>query len=151
MVYFLWNFVHAGLVFVAPLKLFNIKTTILQKVIFTLFYGVGVILSRNIYTLSDAIPFGTHTILLIILNVLLLKIIIKDLSWLKSLNIVLLVVVVLLINDALIVGPFFRYFDITTTQLQKSDSLSLLLRPIVDSGLIIMYIIALVKNRIKKK
>ncbi|HZX21275.1 MAG TPA: hypothetical protein VFF25_02675, partial [Clostridia bacterium] len=82
LVYLLYFF-QSWLMFVTPLKSLRYKSTIGQKVLFTIVYAVGAILSRKMYNFLK-VPFGTHTILLIIFSTILFKTILKDISWHRS-------------------------------------------------------------------
>ena len=147
---YLTHFVHAFLMFVAPLKFLNYKSTIKQRALFTLIYGLAIIFSRRIY---DFLPltFGTHTILLVIISSVLFKNIVKEISWLKSVYTALILFISVLINDALILLPSMKLFDLTVQKIENSSFLILFSIIIPNATLIIMYIVGHFKNKKDKQ
>ncbi len=148
---YLSHFIHAWLVFVTPLIFLNYKTTIRQQALFTIIYGLGVAFSRNIYDFVK-VPFGTHTILLIILSIVLFKNILKDFGWNKSIYTSLIIVIILLINDTLILLPLMKMFNLTITGVEKRGSLGFI--PVIILSnliLILIYVTFSTRNLIYRK
>lgn len=150
MIYLLY-FVHSWLIFAAPLKILRYKPTIKQQALFIVVYGVGVIFSRSIYSFLK-VPFGTHTVLLIILNAILFKTILKDFSWQKSVCISLIVFIILLINDALILVPAMKLFNLTISKIETNNILAVIFSSILSNLLLILiYIISIIRDLICSK
>ncbi|HZK58036.1 MAG TPA: hypothetical protein VFD17_06980, partial [Clostridia bacterium] len=95
---YLLYFIQSWLIFVVPLKFLRYKSTVGQRIIFTIVYAAGSILSRRIYDFLK-VPFGTHTFILFIFSIILLKIVAKGLGWQKSIYATLITFIILLIND----------------------------------------------------
>lgn len=115
---FLSNFIHAWFFCIAPLAIFNQKVTIKQQSIFTLIYGLGVYLSRRIYEFLP-VPFGTHTIMLISLGILLFILICK-VSVKKSIMMTLLVFIVLIVADGTLSLPVMNFFNIPMSSYENN-------------------------------
>lgn len=144
------HFTHAFLMFVAPLSFLGYKSTIKQKVLFTLLYGLGVTFSRGIYDFFP-LPFGIHTPLLIILSVILFKNILKDFSFQNSIFVSLIMFTVLLINDSLIVLPLMKLFHLTINSMGDRNFLVFLISIVLsDFTLILTYIVGYFKNKNNK-
>lgn len=140
---YLSYFIHSWLVFVTPLKILHRKTTIKQQVIFTIIYGFGIIFVRSIYSFFR-IPFGTHTVLLIIVGVVLVKNILKDFDWQKSVYTILISVIILLINDSIILLPTMKLFDLTVIRIEKNKVLLFIMTGILSNLLLILVYFAFV-------
>ncbi len=110
------HFFHAWLVFVTPLLYLGYRPKLKKQALFTMAYGLGVVLFRRIYNFL-AVPFGTHTILLIILNVILLNILIEEVNWIKAICITLITFILVLINDSIIVLPLLNFLGMTVSEL----------------------------------
>lgn len=147
---YLTHFVHAFLMFVAPLKFLNYKSTIKQKLSFVLSYGLAIIFSRRIY---DFIPlfFGTHTIILVIVSTVLFKKIVKNISWLKSFYISLILFIAMLANDSLIMVPIMRLLNLTIKNLEGNDFLIFLISTILSNFILILACIVSYLNNKKDK
>lgn len=147
MIYLLY-FVHSWLVFVTPLKFLRYKSTVGQKILFTVVYGAGVIFSRDIYKFLK-VPFGTHTILLIILSIILFKNILKDFNWQRSIYITLITFVALLVNDSLILVPIMKLFNLPISKIETDNILAIIFMGILSNLLLILvYIISIVRDLI---
>ncbi len=148
---YLSRFIHAFLMFVAPLKFLNYKSTIKQRSLFTLIYGLAVIVSRRIY---DFLPltFGAHTILLVIISSILFKKILRDFSWSKSIYTALILFIALLINDALILLPSMKLFDLTVLKIETNSFSAFLITMLLSNfTLILVYIVGYLKNKKDKQ
>lgn len=140
---YLLYFIQSWLVFVVPLKFLRYKSTIGQRVVFTIVYAVGSILSREIYKFLK-VPFGTHTFLLIIFGIILLKIVAKGFGWQKSIYAFLITFIVLLINDTFIVLPVMKLFGFTIGGIEMNSIFRVLFICIMPNLLLILAYIALV-------
>lgn len=143
---YLSHFIHAWLMFVAPLSLLGYKPTVKQRVWFTLVYALGIIFSRKIYDFLP-LPFGTHTLILLTLSVILFKKIVKDFSWHKSLSISLMLFIAMLINDSLILLPIMNLLGITVQELADNPLVLLFITAMSNFVFIVIYIIGYFKNR----
>ena len=143
---YLLYFFQSWLMFVTPLKLLRYKSTIEQKALFTIIYGVGVIFSRGIYNFLK-VPFGTHTVLLIILSIVLFKVILKDFSWQKSIYVSLITFIILLINDTFIVVPVLKWLNLTIGKMGANDISTIIIIAILPNLLLILaYIILVIRD-----
>lgn len=150
MLYLLY-FIQSWFMFVTPLKFLRHKSTIGQKALFMVVYGVGAILSRSIYNFLE-VPFGTHTFLLIIFSIILFKIILKDFSWQKSMYVSLITFIVLLVNDTFIVLPIMKLFGLSVGNIEANNILTTMLICILPSLLLILvYIILAVRDLVCSK
>lgn len=150
MIYLLY-FLQAWLIFVTPLIFLNYKTTIRQQFLFTIIYGLGIIFSRNIYNFIK-VPFGIHTILLLILSIILFKNILKDFGWQKSIYTSLIVFIIILINDALIVLPFMKLLDLNVGLVESDNTLAFILISILSNLLLILACItSIIRNLVYSK
>jgi len=136
--------------FFAAIQILNYKATNKQITIFTICYGLGVIFSRKIYSFLP-VPFGTHTILLIILSTILFKNILKDSRWIKYIFTSLILTIALLISDTLIVLPSMKLLDWSVQEIQSSIFLTFLLTAMSDLTLVAIFIIGYFKNKNKRK
>jgi len=90
-------------------------------------------------------------ILLIILNAVLLTVLIKEISWTKSILISLTVFTIMLINDALVVVPFMKYSNISINDIETGGLLSFFVSAILANLLLITaYIAGVLKSRKKQ-
>lgn len=145
------HFVHAWLVFVTPLKFLHYKVTTRQKVIFTIIYGIGIILARYIYNCL-LVPFGTHTVILLISHTILLKVILKDFSWQNAMYTSLITFIVLLINDSIILLPVMKLSGITINDIEQNGKLAFWTIAVLSNVLLIVIYIALgVRDLLYKK
>lgn len=140
---YLLYFIQSWLIFVVPLKFLRYKSTIGQRVVFTIVYAVGSIFSREIYRFLK-VPFGTHTFLLIILGIILLKIVAKGLGWQKSIYAFLITFIVLLINDTFIVLPVLKLLGLSVGKIEVNNISRVLFMCIMPNLLLILAYIALV-------
>lgn len=147
---YLSHFTHALLMFITPLNFLGHKSESKQKFVFTLLYGLGVHFSRSIYNFLN-VPFGTHTILLIILNIILFKIIVHNISWKKCIYISLTLFIILLINDSLILLPTMKYFNLTVNLIESNAILRLVIIIVSNFILILASIAIYFKNKYSKK
>lgn len=146
---YLSHLIHAFFMFVAPLSFLNYKTTVIQKILFTLIYGTMVHFSRQIYNLIN-IPFGSHTLILVILAIILFKNILKDFTWIRSTYISLVLFIILIINDSIFVLPYMKFFHLTITQMEINNVIPIIFKTIVSNSLLVLiFIIGELKNRRK--
>lgn len=141
---YLVHLVHAYFMFVTPLTFLNYKSTKKQKILFTITYALGSILSRKIYSFFPSI-FGSHTLILIILSSILFKSIVREFTWNKSIYTSLMLFIMLLINDTLIIVPVMNTFGLTVEKLETSISLTCIVSIVLNNltlmiGLIICYL-----------
>lgn len=145
MIYSLY-FIQSWFMFVTPLKFLRHKSTIGQKVSFTIIYGIGVILLRSMYDFLE-VPFGTHTLLSIILNIILLKIILKDFSWQKSVYVSLITFIALLVNDSFIVLPIVKLLNLSIGNIEPGNIPATMAFCVLPSLLLILaYIVLAVRD-----
>lgn len=148
---YLSYFVHSWLVFVTPLKFLRYKLTIRQQALFTIIYGLGIVFTRGIYNFVK-VPFGTHTVLLLILSIILFKNILKDFSWQSSIYITLIIFIILLINDAVILLPIMKMLNLTVTGIEKDSILAFMPTIILPNLLLILtYIASIIRDLIHRK
>ncbi|WP_041718881.1 hypothetical protein [Alkaliphilus oremlandii] len=143
---YLSYFTHAFLMFVTPLSFIGYKTTNQQKITFTLLYGLGVVFFRRIYDFFP-VPFGTHSIMLVALSVILLKNIVENYTWKKSIYTALLLFIVLLINDSIIVLPILNLLDLSIESVSNSIVSWIIFIIISNFLLILCLIIGFFKNK----
>lgn len=143
---YLSYFIHAWLIFVTPLKYLHYKPTIKQRVLFTVIYGLGIGPARSIYKFLR-VPFGIHTVFLLVLSTILFRIILKDFSWQNSIYVSLIIFIILLINDALILLPIMKLFNLTIGQVEESRILTFMMIFIVNNLLLILtYVASTIRN-----
>lgn len=148
---YLLYFFQSYLMFVTPLRLLRYKSTAVQKILFTIIFGVGEIFSRHIYKFLK-IPFGTHTLLLFFFCIILFKIILKGFSWQKSIYMSLIAFIILLINDFFIVVPVMKLLDLTVGNIDTNNISSILLLWILPNILLfLVYIVLIIKDLICSK
>lgn len=148
---YLSYFVHSWLVFVTPLKFLRYKLTIRQQALFTIIYGLGIVFTRGIYNFVK-VPFGTHTVLLLILSIILFKNILKDFGWQSSIYTTLIIFIILLINDAVILLPIMKMLNLTVTGIEKDSILAFMPTIILPNLLLILtYIASIIRDLIHRK
>lgn len=145
------HIVHAFFMFITPLKFLGYKSTSKQKILFTLLYTLGIIFSRKLYDFLP-IPFGTHTILLVILSSVLFKNILKDLTWSKSIYISLTLFIALLVNDAIIIMPIMKLLGVNLEVLGNINLITLVLSNVLNNfTLLLGFAFGYFKNKNKKQ
>ncbi len=143
----LGHFMHAWLIFISSLMYLEYKPRLKKQVLFTVFYGLGIIFFRRIYEFLP-VPFGTHMILLIMWNAILLNVIVKEISWIKATVISLIVFTVLLINDLIIFMPLMKYLDLTVDSIIGANLMRYIILWIASNFLLIVaYITGIMRNQ----
>jgi len=137
-------------VFISPVTFLGYRQPLKRQAIFTVIYASGILLFRGLQRFLS-LPFGTHMILLIILNTVLLTLLIKEISWTKSILISLTVFTIMLINDALVVVPFMKYSNISINDIETGGLLSFFVSAILANLLLITAYIAGVLKSLKKQ
>jgi hypothetical protein len=108
-------------------------------------YGVGVIVLRGMYNFFK-VPFGTHTILLAILSIVLFKIIFKEFNWQKSIYTALIAFIIMLIVEAFAVLPIMKLFDLTVDKIETDKVLNMYIGVLSNLLLILIYIISVIRD-----
>lgn len=148
---YLLYFFQSWLIFVVPLKFLRYKSTIGQKVIFTIVYAVEVIFSREIYKFLK-VPFGMHTFLSVIFGVILFKIVARDLGWQKSIYSFVISFIVLLVNDTFIVLPVLKLLGLSIGNIEVNNISGILFMCIAPNLLLILaYIVLVIRDLICNK
>lgn len=142
---YLLYFFHSWLVFVISLRFLRYKPTIKQQITFTAVYGVGVVFSRGIYNFLK-VPFGTHTILLIILSIILFKGILEGFTWQKSMYVALVAFIIMLTAEAFAVLPVMKLFDLTITKIETNNTLNMYIGVLSNAVLILVYAILVIRD-----
>jgi len=145
---YLSHFIHAFLMFVTPLSFIGYKTTNQQKFIFTLLYGLGVVFCRMIYKFHP-VPFGTHSIMLVILSIILFKNIVRDYTWKDSIYTALILFIALLINDSIIVLPMLHLLNLSIETISDNIFLWVVLTIVSNFTFIACLILGFFKNKNK--
>lgn len=115
----LHSIIQAWLLILASLSLCGISVSIRKALYFALVYGPLVILVRYIYSVLR-VPFGTHTFILMVVIVILFKLFVNDISWVRSIIAMLIGLVLLLVGDAFFVVQAIRFFGLTVQQASSS-------------------------------
>ena len=142
---YLLYFLHSWLVFIITLRFLRYKPTIKQQALFTAIYGMGVVFSRGMYNFFK-IPFGTHTILLIILSIILFKVVLGNLSWQKSMYMALIAFIIMMTAEAFAVLPIMKLFNLTITKIETDNTLNMYIGILSNAALILIYIIFIVRD-----
>jgi len=144
------HFLHAWLMFITPLIYLGYKPKFKKQLLFTILYGLGIILFRRIYDFLP-VPFGTHMILLVVLHATLLTAILGEVGWMKAIFISLISFVVILINDSIIFVPAMRYLDITINKIGSTNIVTYIILWILSNSLLIVSYIARILKSPKKQ
>lgn len=147
---YIGHFLHAWLMFAAPLIHFGYKIEFKKQALCTILYGIGIILFREMYNFLP-VPFGTHVILLVILHSILLITILGKADWIKAMVASLMSFIVILINDSIILIPAMKYLNITVDGIGKSKVFTyIILWTLSNSLLIVSYMLGTIKFQKKQ-
>ncbi|WZL72880.1 hypothetical protein QBE52_17775 [Clostridiaceae bacterium 35-E11] len=147
---YMTHFFGAWMQFIAPMSVLDIKTNYKQKLMFTTLLGSITIVARNIYRWIS-LPFGVHTMIFALTAVLLMKKIVPELSWMKTIFIIWMNMLVVTIVEILILFPITLYFGVTMRQVESNPLLICLFSGLGSNmGLIIAWGIGKHRNRLKQ-
>ncbi len=143
---YLSHFTHAFFMFVTPLNFLGYKSTTKQKIVFTILYGLAINFFRKIYDFFP-VPFGTHTIILVILNIILFKLILQNIRWKTCIYTCLILYIILLINDLMILVPIMNFFNLTVNQIESNVFLRFIIIIVSNVILIVAATVGYLKNK----
>jgi hypothetical protein len=117
---------------------------------FTVLLGGVTIVVRKMYKWIG-LPFGTHTIVFALAAVFLMKKIVPELSWIKTIFIIWINILIVTVVEVLILFPISLYFGITMRQAEANPLLTCLFSGIGSNmGLTIAWMIGKYRNRLHK-
>ncbi|MDR5659172.1 hypothetical protein RH915_06690 [Serpentinicella sp. ANB-PHB4] len=145
---YLTNFIHAWLIFIAPLSLFNVKSSLNEQIIFTFIYGNALHLIRTYF--MPIAPMMTHTVLLMMITIFLYKVLIKQLIWSKCILMAFIWIIALVIAELLITFPIMHITGITVASADTVFAHRLVILFTSNLGLIMIYAIGRFKHRKSK-
>lgn len=133
--------------FIVPISVLEIKTNHQQKFLFVISLAGMTAFSRSIYQYIS-LPYGTHTIIFVVFEILLFKLIIKELSLKKSILIAWVNILIVIISESCIVLPILRYYSMN---INTNSLMTLLLGGIGSNlGLMIVWIIGKIRRKREK-
>lgn len=113
---------QAWLIIYAAMALVNVKLSWKKGLIFALIYGVGIWGIRLIYNYFP-VPFGVHTFIATAVIIVLFKLIVGNISWMKSIVGAVCIVILLFVGDFVILLPIMNYLNISVQELTTTAAI----------------------------
>lgn len=136
---FLFFMVESFFMSIIGMGLIGIRLGIRQYLTIGIIHGFFVYVIRNIYLLNE-IPFGTHTIILLLIMIILIHYVGK-LSWGEAAVAGFVGIAIMLINEAIVIVPFYGYFNLKFAAVMNDRWLSVASGNAVDLPIYILGIL----------